>query len=68
MTKTKLYGLGRRGVAIHHPDFEVVGGEGAVAAPVPLFTDRTVVERVIAERNTEHGIGSLHVITYEVQS
>ena len=51
----KLYGLGRRGVAIRPPDI-------AWDAPVPLFTERDIVEAIIKESGT----GAWHVIEYEV--
>ena len=51
----KLYGLGRRGVAIRPPGTDV-------DTPIPLFTERDVVDAVIKESGT----GAWHVIEYEV--
>lgn len=51
----KLYGLGRRGIAISPPDTDW-------DAPVPLFRERDVVEAIIKESGT----GAWHVIEYEV--
>ena len=53
----KLYGLGRRGVAVRPP-----GGESDGFDPIRLFTDRDVVEAIIKESGT----GAWHVIEYEV--
>ena len=56
----KLYGLGRRGVAIHMPDSDP-------DMPLPLFTDPAPVQAVIDEQNRKRGLGVLHVIEYEVR-
>jgi hypothetical protein len=57
----KLYGLGRRGVAIRPPSMSVIGGHD-VDAPILLFSNREAVQKII----DGSGVGAWHVIEYEV--
>ena len=56
----KLYGLGRRGVAVLPPDTDP--DVNPFDTPIPLFTERDIVEAIIKESGT----GAWHVIEYEV--
>lgn len=59
-----LYGLGgARGVAMRPPAEDYLE---EAWSPIPLFRSRDEVQAIIDARNAERGVGSLHVIEYEV--
>jgi hypothetical protein len=55
----RLYGLGRRGIAVHPPDHDVEA-EGAI----PVYLTAEEVQAVIDARTARYGLGNLHVIEY----
>ena len=58
----KLYGIGRRGVAIHPPNT----GLNVLDSPIPLWHDIKVPERIIEERGPSGG-AQWHIIEFEVR-